>query len=236
MNGEGSLDFFLLVILYCFFLLCAFLYFVLVCILYFFVFYAFLYLLLFCILYFFVFCATGDRWAKKVAWGILIDGQTSLDPEYTSDEFLINQFLFGGKSLSLNQSLIIWSWQCQNLLVQCCEPLSQRGVECDTSGFLHSLTWSSWAQHCFSIFPQFIINGNTVIAKTTNLCAQCMACTCQRTMHTAHSRSLEGEIWGVKFQLCSSPLHSNSHWRTFMSTTQGSVERRLTKYQIWQFY
>ena len=45
-----------------------------------------------------------EKVACLPAWGILIDGQTSLDPAYIRNESLINKFHFSEKFLAFNFS------------------------------------------------------------------------------------------------------------------------------------
>ena len=62
---------------------------------------------------------TEDWWrsgeGSLPAWGILIDGQTSLDPAYIRNESLINKFHFSEKFLAFNFSnskfifLLLWA-------------------------------------------------------------------------------------------------------------------------------
>ena len=72
---------------------------------------------------------TEDRW--KVAWGILIDGQASLDPAYIRNESLINQFHFcerkslflsfsSSSGVQIHLSIVVshWDWEVSDVTLE----------------------------------------------------------------------------------------------------------------------
>ena len=72
---------------------------------------------------------TEDRW--KVAWGILIDGQASLDPAYIRNESLINQFHFcerkslflsfsSSSGVQIHLSIVVshWDWEVPDVTLE----------------------------------------------------------------------------------------------------------------------